>query len=88
MELRHRLGLFDQIPRVEHAHLPQIVAMDPEDRTVLVCVHDEANERAHQIWFPAPAGPGSIIDPDSATSGQLKPEVIEHCGLYLAAAYN
>lgn len=82
--LRDHLGLYDCVPVIEEAHVTNPMALDPIDRTVLLCVHDGANERAHQIWFPAPQGPFTLMD----ESGEIRKEVLAHCTLYLSAAYN
>lgn len=83
LALREHLGLHDELPVIEEIHLTNPIACDVSDRTILVCVHDRANERAHQVWFPAPTGPENIV-----AEGEVRPEVYVHCANYLSAAYN
>lgn len=82
--LRERLGWHTEMPSIEHVHIPGVMALDVENRTIALCVHDEANDCNFMVWWPAPNGPIDILNED----GTVREGIVQSCARHLCATYN
>lgn len=81
-QLRGMCKLWPELPKLEEVHP---LAISVEDKSVLLCLHDTANDCSHEVWFPCKNGPVDLLDTENE---RIKPEVVVHCEQYLAATYN
>lgn len=83
-DLRERLGLYEQVPRIEEAHP---VALEPfGDRRLILCCHDGANDDVYHVVYEPPENMDflALLQKD----GTVPPDMLLQLQNALSAAYN